>query len=280
MLRVLSTIAAVLMLWPITPSFAAGVPVVVTADVAYGPLPRQKLDIYAPADGDDGGPVLVFFYGGTWQNGSKAYLRAIGEAVAVKGITFVVPDYRLYPRVVFPAFVEDCALAVSYVWRNLRAADGTPRAIFVGGHSAGAYNAGMVAFNQQYLAADAVPAGTIKGFVGIAGAYAPIIFDHSGLEEIFPEAERQRSAIVDFVDQRDPPMLLIGGGADRIVSIRHVHALADVAAEAGLEVTVSVYPGFDHMGVYFAMMDPHSAISRDITTFIDGIAGSAARVKP
>src|SRR5690349_19511778 len=83
-----------------------------TADLAYGPQPRQKLDVYEPADRPRGAPVVVFFYGGAWQAGEKGDYRFVGQALASRGFVAVLPDYRLYPAVRFPAFVEDGAAAV------------------------------------------------------------------------------------------------------------------------------------------------------------------------
>jgi pimeloyl-ACP methyl ester carboxylesterase len=193
------------------PSLATNLTVSIEGDIAYGSLPQQKLDIYTPSSAAADAPVLVFFHGGSFRTGSNAFLRAVGESFARSGVIFVAPEYRQYPDGVFPQFVEDAASAVAYVWRALGRDHGSPRAIFVAGHSAGAYIAAMIALNQDYLAADGVPAGSIKGLIGIAGAYQPIPFDGSGLESIFPAATRARSAPAEFVDKNDPPMLLIAG---------------------------------------------------------------------
>lgn len=247
--------------------------VTVTRGVAYGELPRQKLDLYAPAESEGDGPVMVFFYGGGWRTGDRVALRAVAEVFARAGITFVAPDYRLYPQVAFPAFVEDSALAVAWVWRNLRTADGAPRPLIVAGHSAGAYNAAMVALDQSYLAADGVPADAVSGLIGLAGPYAPFIWQGSGLEDIFPDAERDKASVVDFVGEDDPPMLLIYGDADRVVGRRHIDALVKAATDAGVSVESTIYPGFDHMGVYFALMDGTSAIDRSVKAFVEKVAG-------
>jgi acetyl esterase/lipase len=88
-----------------------------TADLAYGPFPRQKLDLYQPdfgpgssrasCDGPRG--VVIFFYGGDWQTGKKFDYRFVAQALTSQGLIAVLPDYRLYPDVKFPTFVEDAA---------------------------------------------------------------------------------------------------------------------------------------------------------------------------
>src|SRR5262245_15969713 len=112
-----------------------------TTGVAYGPEARHQLDIYVPAEVRPDSPVVVFFYGGSWNSGDRANYLFIGEALAAKGCVAVVPDYRLYPEVRFPAFLDDCALAVRWTLDNIGRTGGNPRQVFLMGHSAGAYNA-------------------------------------------------------------------------------------------------------------------------------------------
>jgi len=79
---------------------------------AYGNDPAHKLDVYAPAAAPGPRPVVVFFYGGSWQNGRREDYYFAGAGLAAKGFVAMLPDYRKYPQVVFPGFVEDAAQAV------------------------------------------------------------------------------------------------------------------------------------------------------------------------
>ena len=93
--------------------------VTVESGVAYGPLARDRLDIYRPAAGDKGGPIAMFIYGGGWRSGDRATYGFVGAALAARGITTVIPDYRLFPEVKFPAFMEDAARAYAWISANL-----------------------------------------------------------------------------------------------------------------------------------------------------------------
>jgi acetyl esterase/lipase len=84
------------------------------SDLAYGEDPRQRLDVYAPRNAANR-PVVIFWYGGTWVKGSKENYRFVGAALAERGFVAVLPDYRLYPAVTFPAFCEDGAHALAWV---------------------------------------------------------------------------------------------------------------------------------------------------------------------
>src|SRR4051812_4275735 len=79
---------------------------------AYGPNPRQRLDVYAPpqstvAGGQGAAPVAVFFYGGSWDSGRRQDYNWVGRALASRGFVAIVADYRLYPEVKYPEFLDD-----------------------------------------------------------------------------------------------------------------------------------------------------------------------------
>ena len=145
--------------------------VMVERGVAFGALARDRLDIYRPAAGDQGGPIAMFIYGGGWRSGDRATYGFVGAALAARGITTVVADYRLFPEVKFPAFVEDAARAYAWVSTNLATGAAKRRPIVLIGHSAGAYIAAMLALDERYLSAVGV-AERPAGLVGLAGPYA------------------------------------------------------------------------------------------------------------
>ena len=124
-----------------------------TPDIAYGVNARQRLDVYRPAKAPRAAPVVVFFYGGNWNRGQRGDYLFVGEALASKGFVAVVPDYRLYPEVRYPDFLDDSAQAVQWTMKHIAQSGGDPEQIFVMGHSAGAYNAAMLALNSAYLRA-------------------------------------------------------------------------------------------------------------------------------
>ncbi|MEO7886302.1 MAG: alpha/beta hydrolase [Polaromonas sp.] len=124
-----------------------------TDSIAYGPEPRQKLDVYQPQGELRNAPIVVFFYGGSWSTGERADYRFVGEALASQGIVAVVADYRLSPAVRYPVFVQDSARAVRWARDHAAEYGADPARLFVMGHSAGAYNAAMVALDARWLKA-------------------------------------------------------------------------------------------------------------------------------
>ena len=189
----------------------------VERDLAYGGDPRQKLDLYIPDHLAGKAPVILFFYGGSWQSGSKKDYLAFGQAFASKGIIVAVADYRLYPQVRYPAFVEDGARAFAFVHDHARQYGGDPRRIFVTGHSAGAYIAAMLAVDETYLRGAGADPGWIAGVIGIAGPYDFLPLTDKDLITIFGGADRIDTQPVHYIDGKRPPMFLAAGTDDTVV---------------------------------------------------------------
>ena len=122
------------------------------SDVAYGPHARQRLDVYLPAQPTTDAPVVVFFYGGSWTRGSRTDYRFVGEALASAGIVAAVADYRLSPQVQWRAILEDCAAATGWTWANAARLGASAERVHLMGHSAGGYNAAMLALDDRWLA--------------------------------------------------------------------------------------------------------------------------------
>ena len=230
-----------------------------TVDVAYGDGPRRRLDIYTPADTrpDNARPVVVFFYGGSWQSGSRADYRFVAEALTRRGLVVVIPDYRVNPEVVFPAFVEDGAAAVRWTLENAVRFGGDPHRLFLMGHSAGANIAALLALDGRYLAAAGVAPGSVTGLIGLAGPYA---FDPFATESVRPVfaglQDKDRARPIAFIDAGDPPMLLLHGLSDDTVYPRNSEQLAEAARAAGVRVTLEMLPDLGHVGILLALARP------------------------
>jgi acetyl esterase/lipase len=216
--------------------------------LAYGQEPWQHLDIYTPpVRTERKRPVIVFFYGGRWTGGSKESYRFAGDAFARRGYIAVIPDYSKYPRVRFPAFVEDGAKALAWVYDHIADYGGDRDRIFVAGHSAGAHIGALLAADSRYLASeDKSRSAVIRGFAGLAGPYA-FTPSEPDLEEIFGPPERYPAMqATTFIDGTQPPMLLLYGGADTVVRRYNLERLEASIRENGGIVKSIIYPGVGH----------------------------------
>jgi acetyl esterase/lipase len=247
----------------------------VVRDAAYGEHPRQRIDLYAPSDAA-GAPVVIFHYGGSWSSGDKNDYEWLGTALAAQGFVVAVPDYRLVPEVAFPAFVEDCASAARWVQDNVASHGGDAARVVLCGHSAGAYNALMLALAPQYLSAASVNAGNIRGAVGLAGPYDFLPFDVDATRNAFgawPDSAQTQP--VTFVRPDAPPLLLLWGEDDTTVGRRNLESLARLQRAAAGEVEAKTYPGVDHIDILLAISRPfrgRAPVLADIAAFVRRVA--------
>jgi acetyl esterase/lipase len=225
-----------------------------TCDVRYAAGDRHQLDIYAP-EGERSAPVIVFIYGGGWKDGNKGDYRFVAATLASRGFLTVVPDYRLFPSVRFPAFLRDNAAAVAWTKGNISRYGGDPGRIFLMGHSAGAYNVAMLTLDKQWLGADGLDADRdIAGTIGLAGPYDFLPLHDPELEDIFaPAGDLRLSQPISFARGDAAPMLLAAGTVDQTVLPRNTEHLAEAIRRDGGQVAERIYPGVDHTKIIGAM---------------------------
>ena len=241
--------------------------------IAYGADPRQRLDVYVPTGNPDATkPVVVFFYGGRWQGGRREDYRFVGEALAAQGFVAVIPDYRVYPQVQFPVFVDDSAAAVAWTVAHAAQYGANPEHVFLMGHSAGAQIAALLALDRHYLANAGVAAGRVRGFIGLAGPYDFLPLTDPVLERVFGAPDNlARTQPINFVSANAPPMLLLHGLDDTTVLPRNSEHLAAAARAQGTRATLIEYPDYGHIGLVIKLAAPfrgNSSVATDVATFI------------
>jgi acetyl esterase/lipase len=247
-----------------------------TTDIAYGPDPRQKLDVYVPNKVAPHAKVVIFFYGGSWREGSKTDYRFVAKALTSRGFIVVLPDYRVYPQVVFPAFVEDGASAVRWVRDNISTYGGDTNHIYLMGHSAGSHIAALLTLDAHYLKALGLDRSAIRATTTLSGPYdfipnpwdRPVFGMGTNQTAIDPNIEP-----ITFVDGKEPPMLLVQGLRDKIVSPSNAVNLAARIRQAGGEVDCITYPKRGHASVVVALASPYqwlAPVLEDVTDYFDG----------
>lgn len=230
--------------------------------LAYGTNPRQRLDVYTPPKtallGAKGqAPLAVFFYGGSWDSGRRQDYSWVGHALASRGFVTAVADYRLYPEVKYPDFLADSAQAVRWASDNAAEYGADPTRIVLVGHSAGAYNAAMLAFDGRYLTAAGVDPKRVKAMAGLSGPYDFLPLQGDITHRIFGEtADLPGTQPTAYVTAASPPAFLATGDADDMVWPKNTVALAKALRAAGVEVEERHYPGVDHIRMVLALSRP------------------------
>jgi acetyl esterase/lipase len=240
----------------------------ITRDIAYGSEPRQKLDVYRPDNARDL-PVVVFLYGGSWRSGSKAMYPFVAATMARAGAVVVVPDYRLYPQVTYPDFLRDCAAATA--WAQAHAATyGGSDAVFLMGHSAGAYNAVMLGLDPEWLRAAGSGAARIAGVIGLAGPYDFLPITDQEVVPVFPDPTPATQPIT-YAGAGKPPLLLVTGDKDTQVRPRNTSALAARINQDGGVAETIYYKGLGHIGLVISIapiLQWRAPVLRDVMAFV------------
>ena len=251
------------------------------ADISYGVLPRQSLDVYMPSGGVSDRPTVVFWHGGGWYWGSKEQYRFVGAALANSGYVAILPNYRLFPQARFPQFIDDGALAVRWVREHAREFGGDPGAIFLMGHSAGGHLAAMLALDDRYLQKVGGSSSWIRGWIAISAPYEwkwtlpdmHVVFGWRPIDEWRPIAH---------VSNRAPPALLIHGLEDPKLHPREAVHMAEALRSAGVPVECHIYWG-GHMAPVLALSPLLRFEARtlaDVREFVDRAVAAGATSEP
>jgi acetyl esterase/lipase len=243
--------------------------------IAYGPNPRHRLDLYAPRRPASWVPVLFFIYGGGWNSGRRQEYSGIGRTFAKLGFLVAVADYRVFPEVRFPGFMDDAGLAANWLMAHAGEYGGDPSRFVLAGQSAGAYNAMMLALQpERFGAPDLKP--RIGGVVGLAGPYDFFPFDVKESIDAFGEAaDPELTQPINLVTAAAPPMFLAHGDLDRVVGPYHTMRLAKTLREAGVRVVEKNYPRSAHVDLLVDLLLPvrwRSPLYQDVAAFLRSLS--------
>ena len=247
-----------------------------TEGVAYAALPRNRLDIYRPtATAPAGGwPVVVFFYGGSWNRGERADYKFVGEALAARGVLTLLADYRLYPEVRYPEFLNDSAQALAYGLREAGHLGGNPKRVFVMGHSAGAYNAAMLALDARWLHTTGHSPAELAGWIGLAGPYDFLPMTNPDTRPVFFHPNYPAgSQPLDYAARTSPRAFLGAALKDNLINPqRNTVGLATRLQALGAPVTLKLYERVNHLTLAAALAWPLqwlAPVMDDVVAFID-----------
>jgi acetyl esterase/lipase len=239
---------------------------------------KHKLDLYLPKD-KDGFPVFFFVHGGAWVHGDKNFFNlysTLGSTFAKQGIGVVVTNYRLSPGVQHPEHVKDVARAFAWTYKNIEKYGGRPDQIFVGGHSAGAHLAALLASDDTYLKAEGLSADKIKGVIPISGMYQipdkllPAVFGKD--EEV-----RRKASPLNHARAGLPPFLILYAdkdlpGCDKDQGEAFAKALNDI----GTKVTTLAVKDSNH---YLIILNTASGKGPAPQAILDFIAAQTKDTK-
>jgi acetyl esterase/lipase len=251
------------------------------ADIAYGSDRERRLDVYIPGKPATAPRALVvFWHGGRWSFGDKADYRFVGAALTELDFVAVLPNYRLYPEVRMPGFMEDAAHAALWAAAHAGEFGADPNRVYLMGHSSGAHMCVLLALDSRYFAAAGRAAPPIAGVIGLSGPYdflpllEPDVQDMFGPPEHYPDSQP-----INFVRRDAPPMLLVHGLQDESVAPKNSRNLATALSARGVPVTLRLYHRLGHADTVAALSTPargRAPTLADIAAFVSPASSQAA----
>lgn len=246
--------------------------------VEFNATRALSLDVYRPRPATTGAPVVVFFYGGTWRDGSRSYYRFVGEALSRHGVLVVIPDYRKSPAHIFPTFMEDAAEAAAWARSHAAEFGGDPSRVHLMGHSAGAHMAALLATDARYLKHHGLEPRDFASVIGMSGPYDFLPSTEPLVKKAFGQpADWSLTQPLHFVDGDEPPFLLLHGGSDYRVKPVHSRRLAARLRAAGAPVTMRIIRNTGHVAVVNGFVSPrYSPVLRQTLDWIAAESSSPA----
>lgn len=245
-------------------------------DIVFNSKYDLKLNIFLPENQQEGklSPVMMFLYGGHWQQGDKDKYDFVAQYFTERGFVVVIPDYRKYPKVKFPAFVEDNAKAIQWITANIGNYNARDDFILLSGHSAGAFNAAMLTYNEKYLEDQNVSPSIIKGLIGFSGPY-DFVPEDKDVKDIFgPPENYPLMKVTNYVDGNEAPAFLIQGKKDEVVEAYNVERMEKAVQEHNGQIITKYYDNLKHSQTIAGLSwlgSGKSTIFKDIETFLDQV---------
>ena len=210
-------------------------------DVAYGPDPHQRLDVFAPREtGAARLPILVYIHGGGWTHGHRRWMSFMAPAVTAFPAVFVSPGYGLAPDHRHPAPILDCLRALAHV--RTRAADwgGDPDRLYLGGHSVGGHISSLIALRPDLRARHHLPEGAIRACIPVSGLFRVLADDPTGARDL------EEASPLNWTRNADMPFYVAYGENDygRIVDENREFIAALRATN--IELRAEPLAGLDH----------------------------------
>ena len=240
-------------------------------DQAYGPDPRQQLDVFTEAAAaGERRPVLVFVHGGGFTGGDKRgpdgspFYANVGHWAARNGLVGVNITYRLAPAHPYPAAQADIGLALAWVRAHIGLFGGDPDRVFLMGHSAGASHV------ASYVAAPDVRLGAVAGVLLVSGLYELGPEDGEAVRAYYGDDPALRVARSPGagLEQVAAPILLGYAELDPPGFVEQAARLRDRLAAAGRPPEVAALAGHNHMSEIYSLGTEDGSASAPLLAFV------------
>ena len=230
-------------------------------DVPFGATLDETLDIF-PAD-QPGAPVFVFVHGGYWRSMSSKEFSGVALGLQPIGITTVVVNYSLCPKVTIDEITRQARSAVAWTLRHIGLHGGDPKRVAVGGHSAGGHLSAMC-LETRWAEDYGLAPDPLAGAVLVSGIYdiAPLRYSYLQPEILLDDGMVQRNSPLFAVRACATKALVTYGGDESPEFARQSSAFHDAWQQAGNRSDLLAQPGANHFTAIDGFGDPASPLCR------------------
>ena len=226
--------------------------------IAYGDHPRHRLDVYSPADSKPVKAIVMFVYGGGWNTGRRQMYGFVGASLAARGYLTIVPDYRLFPEVTYPAFMTDITAAYRWLVTEKAPKGENNVPVITMGHSAGAHIAALLTYDVRYINSCDTALMRPHGFIGLSGPYGFDAKVHERTKDVFAPAQGEHEVKpVARVRKGAPDALLFHGANDTTVLTLNAIRLRQALRAVGSDAEVVELDQAGHLGTLLALSRPY-----------------------
>jgi acetyl esterase/lipase len=224
-----------------------------------------KLDVYATRNASVPVPTVIFIHGGGWVVENKESSMLSFLPYLEMGFAVVNVEYRLAKVSLAPAAVEDCRLALRWVFLNAKTYGFDTTKVIVTGGSAGGHLALTTGMLTSAAGFDNVPDwDTFGGQPKVAAIVN--WFGITDVNDLFAGPNMQKYALSWFgsLPNRDelakrlspihmvrkdlPPIFTVHGDRDQLVPYTHAVRLHEALNKAGVPNEFITIPGGRHGG--------------------------------
>ncbi|MGE5128787.1 MAG: alpha/beta hydrolase [Sphingomonadaceae bacterium] len=228
-------------------------------DREYGPAPGEKLDIFPARKGD--GSVLMFIHGGYWRSLDKADFSYLAPTWVDAGVSLVVVNYDLCPKVTIEEIVCQMLRASAWLYRHAEEYGMDEERLFVCGHSAGAHLTAMMMAALWPVFDPALPRDLFKGGLAISGIYdlRPLVeVDFLSADLRLDESSALKASPAFLPPATRAPVFTCVGGLESS-EFKRQNALLAQRWRSAVAADVPM-PGRHHFSVVDELANPASAL--------------------
>ncbi len=231
-------------------------------DLAFGPTPIEKIDIFPAAPSHPGAPLYVFIHGGYWYSLDKSDYSYVAEGMRPHRVATMVNNFGLAPAHDMDEIVRQNRAALAWLWRHARDHGADPGRIYVAGHSAGGHLAAMLLATDWPALGPDLPRDLVKGACAIGGIFdlEPIRLSYLNDKLHLTQGQVERHSPLRQRYPTKAPLLLVIAADESDEFHRQSRAMAEFWRGQGRDAELVVPQGLDHFDVVNQLKDPGCAL--------------------